>query len=487
MINSTRIFLAKLLPKNDFSKSVSMLMGGTIIIQLVQLMATPVLTRLYTPDSFGISASFLSTVTLLSIISCLSYDHAIPIPGDEKEAIGLVRLCFSLLSIMVFIFTLLMFFLGDYFLIKFDLHNLIAYKYILIVAVFLTGAFQIFNSFAIRERQFKKLSAINVYKGLALIIVQISASSLNALGLIAGYVISSFIGIFNLRKIYKGKVRLEEKVKPKTVLLTMRAVLKKYRKFPFYNMPNTMLNSVGRELPVILLTVFFSPAIAGFFFLANKITQQPISLVGGAIANVVKGNVPLVHRDGNLGLFFVEINKQLMRIFFIPLAILGAVFPSIFIFIFGQEWKEAGLISTILIPWVMMIALVNPISTIPQVLAKQEVALYFEILLLFLRAGGFLLGVYLESYILAISLFSFSAAIGIFIKMLWIAKISLAPIKSVLLSFIKELVFAIIVFLIVFELINKISFVFSAPITALIFGLFCLRSLIFLLRGNHFG
>ena len=487
MIDKTRAFLVKLLPKNKFSRNVSMLMGGTIIIQLVQFIAMPILTRLYTPDAFGISASFLSTVALLSILSCLSYDHAIPIPKNEKEAIGLVRLSFLLLGIMVFVLTLLMFFFGDYFLIKFDLQSLIAYKYILAIAVLLTGAFQIFNNFAIREREFKKISTVNIYKGLTLIIVQLSASSFHALGLISGSVISSFVGIFSLKKIYKGRSNLKKISSPRTILLIMMATLKKYNKFPFYNMPNTLLNSLGREFPVILLTVFFSPAIAGFFFLANKITQQPVSLVGGAMANVVKGNVPIVYRDGNLALFFLEINKQLLRIFFVPLAILAAIFPVIFTYIFGEEWKEAGQISTILIPWVMMIALVNPISTIPQVLAKQEIALYFEILLLILRGGGFLLGVYLESYILAISLFSFSAAVGIFVKMLWVAGISQAPIKSVLLSFIKELIFAIIVFSIVCGLINNISIIFSTPIVVLIFSLFCFRSLIFLMRGNRFA
>lgn len=487
MTNSTKVFLAKLLPKNQFSRSVSLLMGSTVIVQLVQLMAMPILTRLYTPAAFGIYASFLSSIALISVISCLSYEHAIPIPKNEKEAIGLVRLSFVLLGIVVLILTLLMLFLGDYFLVKLDLHNLIAYKYILIIAVFLTGAFQIFNNFAIREREFKKISTVNIYKGLALIVIQFLASSFHALGLISGSVVGFFVGIFNLKRIYNGRVNSKSKANPRTLLLIMIAVLKKYYKFPFYNMPNTLLNSIGRELPVILLTIFFSPAIAGFFFLAKRITQQPVSLVGGAIANVVKGTAPLVHRDGSLALFYIEINKQLLRIFFAPLAILAAIFPPLFVFIFGEEWYDAGLIATILIPWVMMIALVNPISTIPQVLAKQEVALYFEILLLILRGSGFLLGVYHESYTLAISLFSLGAVIGIFIKMLWIARISLVPIKLVLLPFIKELSFAIIIFFIVSELINRMNFIVSIPLVILIFSLFCLRSLIFLIKGNSFG
>lgn len=487
MISSTKSLFEKLLPRNNFSKSVSLLMGGTIIVQLLQLMIMPVLTRLYSPDAFGVFASFSSAVALLSIISCLSYEQAIPIPRSEKEAIGLVRLSFLLLISLSVILMILMFFLGDYFLRELHLQALMSYKYILILAVFLVGAFNIFNNFAIRERRFKAISVVSIYKGVTLIVFQLVLYSFNALGLIFGFLIGSFVGILKLKKIYKEKTKLRVKQKLHIILLSSIAILKKYHNFPFYSMPNVLLNSLGRELPVILLAAFFSPAIAGLFYLANRVVQMPVSLVVGAIASVIKGHVPSIYRDGNLASFFLEMNNQLLKIFSIPLAILAATLPVVFVLIFGDEWQEAGLISSILIPWVLMIALVNPISGIPQLLSKQKIAFYFEVILLVLRMGGFLLGVYLESYVLSISLFSFGAVIGIFIKMVWIAKISLASISAIVFSFVKEVLIAIGIFFIVFYSIKNIDFMYVIPVIGAVFTLFCLRSLKILVKGNSFG
>lgn len=487
MINNIINILKKLLPENNFSRNVSLLMGGTIIVQLIQLMVMPILTRLYTPDAFGVFASFSAVVALLSIITSFSYEHAIPIPRREKEAIGLVRLSFLLLSAMVFILIILLFFYGDYFLIKFNLHSLIAYKYVLVLAIFAAGSFKIFNSFAIREREFKELSIVSIYKSLMLITVQISASSLNVLGLVFGFLIGSVVGVFRLKKIYTKRVKVRRDSTLRMILLSSIVYLKKYYKFPLYNMPNTLLNSIGRELPVILLTVFFSPTIAGFFYLANRVTQQPVSLVGGAIANVVKGHVPSIYRNGDLASFYLEINQQLLKIFAIPLAILAACLPYVFIFIFGEEWKEAGLISSILIPWVFMISLVSPVSTIPQLLGKQEIALVFEIILLILRVGGFSYGVYYNSYIIAISFFSIGAVVGIFIKMLWIAKISSASINKVLVDFFKETLSAIFVFIVLYKIIAEINFYYSVLLISIVFSVFSFRSLNALIKGSSFG
>lgn len=46
--------LSKALPKNAFARGVSVLVGGTVGAQALMVLASPLLTRLYTPEDFGL-------------------------------------------------------------------------------------------------------------------------------------------------------------------------------------------------------------------------------------------------------------------------------------------------------------------------------------------------------------------------------------------------------------------------------------------------
>jgi len=48
--------LKKLIPKGEFSKNVLTLMTGTTIAQAIPVAISPILTRLYTPEDFGVVA-----------------------------------------------------------------------------------------------------------------------------------------------------------------------------------------------------------------------------------------------------------------------------------------------------------------------------------------------------------------------------------------------------------------------------------------------
>jgi hypothetical protein len=55
MLNSVRVFF-----RGEFNRNVVTLMTGTGIAQLIPLAVTPILSRLYPPEQFGILALFVS-------------------------------------------------------------------------------------------------------------------------------------------------------------------------------------------------------------------------------------------------------------------------------------------------------------------------------------------------------------------------------------------------------------------------------------------
>lgn len=60
--------ITKLKPKSEFSKNVLTLITGTTIAQAIPIAISPILTRIYTPEDFGVFALFVSLVGFISVI-----------------------------------------------------------------------------------------------------------------------------------------------------------------------------------------------------------------------------------------------------------------------------------------------------------------------------------------------------------------------------------------------------------------------------------
>ena len=76
--------LTKLKSKSEFSKNVLTLMTGTTIAQAIPIAISPILTRIYTPEDFGVFALYLSIVSILVVFTTGQYDLAIMLPKYEK-------------------------------------------------------------------------------------------------------------------------------------------------------------------------------------------------------------------------------------------------------------------------------------------------------------------------------------------------------------------------------------------------------------------
>ena len=102
MIRVAKNLLSHILPSNIFDRSIMVLASGTIGAQGILVLAAPFLTRIYSPEAFGVLAIYTMLLTLIVSISSLSYQLAIPISQDEEEvpnlaALSLVLVCVSAL------------------------------------------------------------------------------------------------------------------------------------------------------------------------------------------------------------------------------------------------------------------------------------------------------------------------------------------------------------------------------------------------------
>jgi O-antigen/teichoic acid export membrane protein len=88
--------------------------SGVVIAHLITLGISPLITRMYTPDQFGVFALFTSLVSILTLLSTGAYEFSIVLPEKEKTAIQLFKvsvLCSTLFSIASY---LLLFFIAPF-------------------------------------------------------------------------------------------------------------------------------------------------------------------------------------------------------------------------------------------------------------------------------------------------------------------------------------------------------------------------------------
>ena len=76
----------KLFPKSDFVKNVITLVTGTALAQAIPLAVSPILTRIYSPEDFGILALFLGISSVFSVVVTGRYEFAITLPLKDEDA-----------------------------------------------------------------------------------------------------------------------------------------------------------------------------------------------------------------------------------------------------------------------------------------------------------------------------------------------------------------------------------------------------------------
>ncbi|MCS5582709.1 MAG: oligosaccharide flippase family protein, partial [Pseudomonadales bacterium] len=142
-MNRLKSAVLQRVPKSRFVRSVSILAGGTAAGQLIVIAASPILTRLYSPEDFGMLAVYGGVLGILGVIASLRYQLAIPLPDTDREALHIVALSLLIVGLMTGIVWLAVVLAGQEFVALLNTPELAEYLWLLPVGLFLVGVFQV--------------------------------------------------------------------------------------------------------------------------------------------------------------------------------------------------------------------------------------------------------------------------------------------------------------------------------------------------------
>ena len=406
--------LKRFKPKSEFNRNILTLMTGTTIAQAIPIAISPILTRIYTPEDFGIFAIFLAITLIIGSIANGRYELAIMIPKKDEDAINIFALGFIITTSISLLLLVLVLIFQTYFTYLVKNEEIGVWLYFVPISVFFFGIFNILNYFNNRKKNYKDISNANILKSIVAAIIQISIGLIQqgATGLISGQIISQFFANTKLLKnIIKDKILISKITKKKII-----ALAKRYKNFPKYSMPARLLNITSLQVPVFLLGAFFNTAIVGFYSLSYRFINLPMSIIGSSIGQVFFQKSSEIKNDKKaLKKITLETYKKLFKIGILPFAIITIFGDYIFAFVFGKDWIVAGEYAQILAIWTLFLFIYSPISNLFATLEKQKDALLFNIIIIFSRILIISLGGYFFKDIY-ITIFLYSA-LGIFLNL----------------------------------------------------------------------
>ncbi len=393
--------------KKEFVQNVLTLITGSAIRQVVIYASILLLTRLFSPELFGVYILFSSATLILKPLATLQYEFAIVLPKKNEDAINLLGFSILVLCCYCLILFVIIFFFNEDISKFFNITELSNFIYLLPLSVFLFGCVSVFDYWNNRTNNFKNISQGLIVKSSVMSVTQVATgfSSLKPYGLIPGMLLGQFLQLLFLIKVSS---KLLTDLAKEISFKKMFFLAKKYKDIPVFNTIINLTNNLSNELPVLLITKYFGLESSGIYGLAIKFTRAPIGIFQQSVGQVFFNKASNVYNnEGNLHALVIKTAKNLLFIsifIFIPLFTLSFYLDIIF----GENWSDVGLYSRILIPWLFFAFLSNPITSLIMILNKQKTIVIYDIFLLTFRFLALFLGYYFYKNIV-ISLMLFSA------------------------------------------------------------------------------
>lgn len=361
--------------KNYSQGSTAVLLKGTILSQAITVLASPVLTRIFSPAQFGDFAIYSSISAILAVVFSGRYELAILAANDDSEAQGIAKVSFyfSLISlILCYILYMLAQIFGDF-------PDLPWFVLIIPIGAFLMSLYQTLYIYINRERGYARLSKSKIIMSLSTVLFQVAfgsilTSSIDS-GLIFGLIIGQVLALIPLYFSYR-----QSDLKSHT-FSEISNISKKYINYPKFLIAAHTLNASAVQLPSAILGSIFNAHSGGIYNIVQRVLGLPSSLISSAIGDVFRQRAS---HNYNLGIsnrpIYLSTLSKLTFIGAPAFSILFFAAPIIFPVIFGPQWKDAGIYAQILTPMFLIRFISAPLSAMYMIAQKQQVDLIWQII-----------------------------------------------------------------------------------------------------------
>ena len=336
------------LVSSSFLRNVITLSAGMGLASFISFCFLFILTRLFTPEEFGKWDVFMRIIQLVAILFTLRLEMTIVLPKDQKEATKVSLLSLVILSLLSFLSLIIFFLFHDYF------NSLIGNPFdswwlILIpLGGFFLGFYNILLNWNSRFENYKKISKSNVIHSFVSSPLSAVLYFLGALGLILGQIFARVIAVYFLIQNFFSEIK---KVKFSEFLNSSKNLIKKYKSFPLFEIPQSLLQRFSNDVIFYFTAFAFGGATVGILSVSEKILAKPLNIISESFKVAfyqrltIEKNKTTFFLKSVLGMFFFGV-LAVCLIYFIPV--------DAFKFLLGDnDWVKVGLYIKIISPLVL--------------------------------------------------------------------------------------------------------------------------------------
>lgn len=415
------------LSRSQFFRNVMTVASGAAASQTIAMAFSPLITRLYGPETYGLMGIFASLLGILSVFAGLTYPMAIVLPRSDADALGLVRLSIYIGVVMSLLTTLALLFVGTDILRVLNAEAISAYIYLIPVAMFVSVITSVLGQWLIRNKAFALSAKYGVLTTFLISSVKTGMGYIHpvAISLILTNIVGGLIGS---ALTYLGWLNLSAK-QSKNKRNNQRSnnlgrLAKLHSDFPLFRMPQNLINAFSQSLPVLLLAGYFGASTAAQYTIAIAVLGIPARLIGSSVMSVFYPRINEAIHDGeDARSLIIRATSGMAITGAVPFLVIIFVGPPVFEFVYGEEWRTAGEFSQWLAPWIFFQYINKPaVSAIPA-LRIQGGLLIYELFSTGTKVLAFWLGVVIfQDKIAAVAMYAISGVIAYIWLILWVVR-----------------------------------------------------------------
>ena len=401
------------LRQRPFVRNVVIMASGTAAAQLISFVLTPVITRLYGPEAYGLMGVFMAIIQTIAPVAALTYPIAVVLPKRDEDAKGLMKLSWYISIGLAAAAGILLLLFNEPIAQIFQIGDVAPFLFLIPVVIIFSAFLQVTEQWLVRTKQFEipakasflqslltqgSKAGIGLFFPAAAVLVVLTAAGNGVKALI--------MTLFTNSTRAKSPNTVQEKGK------SLRNLAKRYQDFPIFRAPQVLLNGMSQNIPVFVLSSFFGPAAAGFYSIGRTVLSLPIQLIGKSVGDVFYPRITEAgNNNENLTRLITKTTFALAAVGIIPFGTIVIAGPWLFSFVFGSDWVTAGEYARWMAVWVFTMFISLPSIKALPVLAAQAFHLKYTILMIIIRTGALLFGYYVfGNDVVAVAFFSISAA-----------------------------------------------------------------------------
>ncbi len=361
-------------------KGMATLALGSGLAKVIGLVSIQVLTRIYSPEHFGVLSVFTALLLILTPLMTLRYELAVPLPSRDGTAMTLMAVSTALLTLMTLSLGLLLWLAGPTLLAVISMEAIAPYRAMLIIGLFCTGLYEVLLIWAVRRRAYPAIARTQLRQSVVGAVAKIALGMLGLMpgGLLAGQVVGAGAGTMTLVRTFRADVKRHWR---QVTLRRAWRILRHYRAFPAYRLPSQLLQVFASQSPLLLTAAFYDAETTGQLGLALMTLALPMQLLGYTTSKAYYAEIASLGRKRPVEVRAVtrSVIKRLLALSIAPSLILLVFGEGLFSLAFGRQWELAGELAAVLAIYLMFQFIHAPASHLLSLFDRQRLLLMLNV------------------------------------------------------------------------------------------------------------